>query len=218
MAPLNSEEGENSHVASIEDFAKRRPSWLSLFFNSYIHQRKTSNVLNAKEAPVDNQVTAKTVENIGNDLLDNSHVSLEELPKRRYSWFSLFFNWYIHQRKKSDTLNAQHESVGNHDRTKCVGNVEHVDAGTDISIEKNTNLNAVKEVEKNLVCDKCKIEQDNVIENKQSTFRKEPPNVHISTKGIVYSRLMNFSPQWFKSLMRDPEFVMVGGEKAKHNE
>ena len=153
--------------------------------------------------------------------VENRHIVTEELGKRRHSWFSLFFHsYYVHQRKNFAVQNAKTDaSVVNHE---MIDNVEHIASNNGTHKCCNSVIdkteNDVKGAEKDTsVCSNCKLEQDSHKDTKQFIYRKR--NIDsISKEGSICSALMNFSPQWFKSLMKDPEYVMTGGKKAEHNE
>ena len=162
----------------------------------------------------------------------NCHVAVEEIDRRRNSWLSYFFNMEsnnIHQRKSdiasniskmlvtenesgdkiqdSQTLNK--DCMNENKKTKDMSNQR------DSEIKgacKDTDISAIQ---KQSPCENCKIEWK---KNDQVSVYKKIDSDRASKQSNFRAAVMDLSPEWFKSFMRDPEFVMEGGKRAKHNE
>lgn len=157
---------------------------------------------------------------LNDDEVVEKHAVMEEIVKRRNSWFSYFFNF------ESDNLN--HRKIAPVKKESLRKDSMEVDSSLEKSIlsdgivdnhnDKFSLFHKTEETVKselNSACKSCKLEQKK--DSRQFIYKKKDAD-NITKKGSITAVLMDFSPQWFKSLMRDPEFVMTGGKKAECNE
>lgn len=157
---------------------------------------------------------------LNDDEVVEKHAVMEEIVKRRNSWFSYFFNFEsdnLHHRKivpiqkesmKKDSMEVDSSAE------KSASSDGIVDNNNDkVSLFHKTGETVNSEL--NSACKNCKLEQK---KDSRPFIYKKRDSDNITKQGSITAVLMDFSPQWFKSLMRDPEFVMTGGKKAECNE
>lgn len=158
------------------------------------------------------------------EAVNDKHIVIEEIAKRRNSWFSYFFNFepsYLQQRKSVTVQNANGSKETNvagsmkREVGSSVDNITSCQESNNDTLEAETNEGAEPMSTKHPACKNCKLEQQK--DNKMFIYKKRESD-NISKQSSFSAVLMDFSPQWFKSLMRDPEFVMTGGKKAEHND
>lgn len=148
------------------------------------------------------------------------HAVMEEIAKRRNSWFSYFFNFEsdnLHHRKivtvQKENVQTNSMEVDSPDEKSAFSDKIVDNSNDKFSLFRKTE--ETKKSELNSTCKNCKLEQRK--DSRQFIYKKRDPD-NITKQGSITAVLMDFSPQWFKSLMRDPEFVMTGGKKAEYNE
>lgn len=156
---------------------------------------------------------------------DNTYVQVEEIAKRRNSFFSYFFHFdsdNLFQRKcavspKTVELKPYADSVKANDT--MTGTVAFSNSFMDCSESTTNKTHGSKD--SNLLtasaesCKSCELEQQK--DNHMYLYKKRDSD-KVSKQGSIRAALMDLSPQWFKSLIRDPEFLMTGGKKAEYNE
>ena len=174
----------------------------------------------------------------------NRHVAVEEISRRQNSWFSYFYNsvsYHVHQRK-NEIASKMKDRLSTEDVTKTGGHVQEAKTLKSASCtcrEESINKNQeskdnyitsnqkdsditdvckdseISAIQKQSPCKNCKIEQKK--QNLISVYKKKDSD-RASKQSSFRAAVMDLSPEWFKSLMREPEFVMVGGKRAGHNE
>ena len=174
-----------------------------------------------------------------NDDETNRHVAVSDIGSRRNSWLSYFFNTdsnKINQRKiKTVSANEKdphtesrindivhHTETFNNLTCACLDvGMNETKQSEDMRIQGESEIkractdNDIPFIQKLSSCKSCKIQQKKT--NQISVYKKKDSD-RVSKPSSFRAAVMDLSPEWFKSFLRDPEFVMEGGKRAEHNE